>query len=335
MTADERVSATWALLRSYADWMPTTVKVWQPADLVRGEAPGREIECPTCGGMGRMSRGKLACRHCSGKGRVWIDPQTEHEVVAEDTTYEKLIRYRRVNCDGCGGSGRVSASSRRDPGFRDVLEVDGDRHWWREAERERCSPCRGSGSVEVVDERLTDASLRQIARDQAARAGEVASEEHLDLLIRRQHEQWATGSYREFANVLRSLETRAPRLHAALMRHVVYEPGEYAVSEAIWDRLDDVVEWIAEQMPERIRVPKRADSKPSRKHVAWRHRSPAAEQHRRRRDGEIAALVLDHGQAPEHVADIHGLSSRRVRQIVASAAASPALDPAAVATFAL
>ena len=81
-----------------------------------------------------------------------------------------------------------------------------------------------------------------------------------------------------------------------------------------------VGEWIAGDLPERVRVPQDAKLAHSRKHVLWRHRSAAAGHQRSKRNGEIAALVLDHGQAAEHVAEIHGVTAKRVRQIVASAA---------------
>ncbi len=239
----------------------------------------------------------------------------------DEIPYERLIRFRRVRCDTCGGPGVTSASSAREPGLRDVLELDsGSRHWWRQAQRERCQPCRGSGSIEIVDERSTDASLRRIASEQATRAGLTVSADWLDSALERRRTQWARGSYGELAEILRHLELRVPRLHAALLRHVVYEPGEYVISQSLQARLELVVEWIAGELPERVRVPSGAALAHSRKHVVWRHRSAAAEHERLKRDGEIAALVLDHGQAPEHVAEIHGVTSRRVRQIVASAA---------------
>lgn len=319
MTHDERISATWALLRSYADWLPS-VRVWQPTGQPRGEAPALRELCLPCDGTGRV--GRSACRHCHGKGYTWIDAQTRREVTDSEQTYAQLVQYRRVACDACGGSGRVSATTRRDPGMRDVLEVDGShRAWWRQAERERCTPCRGSGSIEVVDERLTDASLRRLERDAAARRGEVADEDVLDRTIRRREEQWARGSYADLAGVLRQLEVRTPRLHAALMRHVVYEPGEYAVSDELRARIEAAVEWIAGEMPAQIRVPAEARLAHGRKHVLWRHRSEAATHQRAQRNAEIAALVIDHGQTPERVAEQHGMTARRVRQIVASAAA--------------
>lgn len=333
MTAADRTTAVWALLSSFADWMPTPVRVWTPSGAIRGESPGRRELCETCEGTGRVGRG--ACRRCSGRGYHWIDPQSEQEVVSEETTYAQLIQYTRVRCDGCGGSGRLTASTSRDPGLRDLLEVDGERHWWRQAERPRCGHCRGSGSIEVVDDHLMERKLWELAREEAARAGEIVSEDLLDLRARREQEHWSGGSYRELASVLRQFELRAPRLHAALMRHVVWEPGVYTVGPALQQRIEYAVEWIAERMPDPIRVPSEVKTAHARKHVLWRHRSPAAEHARRKRDAEIAALVLDHGQAPERVAEIHAVSAKRVRQIVSSAMAAQPEHPSAVATFAL
>lgn len=345
MTPQDRLAATWALLRSFADWMPsarTSTGMIVRRSTLRGEVASAYEDCPSCGGTGKLRRGgrEIACRTCSGRGARSVDAYTRREVEPErsleEIPYERLIRYRRVVCDRCGGSGSVSASSTRDPGLRDVLELDqiGSRHWWRQAERERCPGCRGSGSVEIVDERATDASLRRLAADEAARAGIAASSDWLDLALEARRVQWTRGSYDELEQALRVLSVRAPRLHVALMRHVVLEPGEYVVSERLRHRLEIAVEWIASELPETIRVPIEARSGQERV-VLWRHRSSAAEHGRRRRNGEIAALVLDHGQAPEYVAELHGVTPRRVRQIVASASVQVSELPDAVATFAL
>lgn len=330
MTREERIAATWALLRSYADWMPsprTSTGQIVRRSALRGEVASAYEDCRSCAGTGRVRRGgaDLACCSCRGAGTRSVDAYTRREVVREqaldEIPYERLIRFRRVRCDACGGSGLVSAASVKEPGLRDLLELDGaHRHWWRQAQRERCQPCRGSGSVEIVDERQTDASLRRLAADEAARAGAAFSADWLDSALEHRHSQWAQGSYAELAVILHALELRAPRLHASLLRHVVYEPGEYVVSERLRARLERVVERIAGELPGQLRVPADVKLAHSRKHVVWRHRSAAADHQRSKRNGEIAALVLDHGQAPVNVAIIHGVTPRRVRQIVASAA---------------
>lgn len=350
MTLEERIAATWALLRSYADWMPgarTSTGSIVGRSTHGGEVASDYDDCPTCGGRGttRRSGQDVRCRTCGGRGAIAVDAYTRREVEPEERetfavpTPDELarsIRFRRVRCDACGGSGRVSASSVKEPGLRDVLEIDGShRQWWRQAERERCTPCRGSGTIEVVDERMTDASLRRIASDEAARAGAAVQADWLDAALERRRAQWAHGSYVELAQVLRRLEVRTPRVHAALLRHVIYEPGEYVVSDELRARLEAAVEWIAGELPAIIRVPSEVKLAHARKHVLWRHRSEAASHQRDRRNAEIAALVLDHGQSPEHVAEIHGVTPRRVRQIVASASVPTGEPPMAVATFAL
>lgn len=346
MTSQDRLAATWALLRSYADWMPGART--STGSIVQRSTSGGEVasaydDCPTCGGRGttRRSGQDVPCRTCAGRGAIAVDAYTRREVEPERRetfavpTPDELarsIRFRRVRCDVCGGSGRVSASSVKDPGLRDMLELDGEhRHWWRQAERERCAPCRGSGSVEVVDERMTDASLRRIAADEAARAGAAVSADWLSSALERRRAQWQHGSYGDLALALRRLELRAPRLHAALLRHVVYEPGEYVVSDDLRRRIEQAVGRLAGELPDPIRVPAEAKLAHTRKHVLWRHRSEAASMRRERRDAEIAALVLDHGQAPEHVAEIHGVTPRRVRQIVASAVSVTAVSVTATA----
>jgi hypothetical protein len=345
-----RLAATWALLRSFADWLPsppTSSGLIVRRSALEGEAATAYRDCRSCGGRGliRRSGRELACRTCSGSGLRAIDAYTGREVEpapAESFAFSpaelvRSIRFRRVRCDGCGGSGRVSASSRPEPGLRDLLELDSgsSRHWWRQGERERCRRCRGSGSVEVVDERRTDASLRRAAAAEQARAGAIVSADWLDSALERRRAQWARGSYAELELALRRLAARAPRLHAALMRHVVYEPGEYVVSEALRARLERAVACIAAELPHPIRVPQEVKTAAARKHVLWRHRSQGALAQRRRRDSQIAASVLEQGRAPEQVALAHALTVKRVRQIVASAAAQVADDPAAVATFAL
>jgi len=344
MTPDERSAATWALLRSYADWMPsvrTSTGQIVRRSALRGEVASDYEDCRSCGGKGIVRRGgkELACRTCSGAGARSVDAYTRREVereqAIEEISYERLIRFRRVRCDVCGGSGLQSASSTKDPGLRDVLELDGEhRHWWRAAERERCSPCRGSGSIDIVDERQTDASLRRLASDEAARAGVAVSADWLDSALERRRMQWARGSYAELAQVLRRLELRVPRLHAALVRHVVFEPGEYVVSPELRERIEIAVVWIASELPADIRVSADVKIAHTRKHVVWRHRSAAAQHERGKRNGHIAGEVLDAGRAPDEVAPAAGVSPRRVRQIVASAWVQGA-EPDAVATFAL
>lgn len=354
MSAAERIAATWQLLGSFADWMPGART--HSGSIVGRSTHGGEVasdydDCPTCGGRGttRRSGQDVACRTCAGRGAIAVDAYTRLEVspsqretfaVPSPAELVRSIRFRRERCDACGGSGRVSASSAKEPGLRDVLELDGShRRWWRQAERERCTPCRGSGTIEVVDERMTDASLRRIASDEAARAGAAVQSDWLDSALERRRRQWAHGSYVELAQVLRRLEVRTPRLHAALLRHVVYEPGEYVVSDELRGRLEAAVEWIAGELPPQISVPfdvrvAYADTR-RRKHVLWRHRSEAATHQRSRRNAQIATLVIDHGQTPEHVAELHGVTPRRVRQIVASASSPSEDPPLAVATFAL
>lgn len=342
MTVDERIAATWQLLGSYADWMPgarTSTGSIVGRSTHGGEVASDYDDCPTCGGRGttRRSGQDVPCRTCGGRGAIAVDAYTRREVEPEERetfavpTPDELarsIRFRRVRCDACGGSGRVSASSVKEPGLRDVLEIDGShRQWWRQAERERCTPCRGSGTIEVVDERMTDASLRRIASDQAARAGAAVQSDWLDSALERRRAQWARGSYAELDMALRALSMRAPRLFEAIMRHVVFEPGEYVVTERLQARIDVGVEWLASALPSVIRVPAEVRVAHARKHVLWRHRSEAASHQRDRRNAEIAALVLDHGQSPEHVAEIHGVTPRRVRQIVASASATQPEPP--------
>jgi len=329
MTRDERLAAAWALLRSYADWMPGTRT--STGQLVRraslpGEVASDFEECRTCAGEGVVRRGgsEVACRTCRGLGALSVDAYTRREVEPEarieEIPYERLIRFRRVRCDACGGSGVISASSVREPGLRDVLEVDAEHHWWRQAQRERCLPCRGSGSVEIVDERSTDASLRRIASDQATRAGLTVSEDWLDSALERRRAQWARGSYGELAEILRRLELRVPRLHAALLRHVVYEPGEYVVSDELHERLLWTIRWIADQLPERIRVSSDVLAAHTRRSVPWkrtiwRGRTPTHHSRRFDRDEEILTYYEDGYSAFELAAE-YKLTRRRIGQII-------------------
>lgn len=299
----ERVAQVWQLLRSMADWEPSP-KVATPRGAQPGEAGVLHEPCDVCDGSGRLKSSAL-CRRCKGRGYLTVDPQTRREAPeAKDpddfsTSPRELalaVRYRRVRCDRCGGKPHPERG---------------------------CPGCAGSGRVDVLDTRQTDASLRRLERDwPQLRTGENGEEPGwwLSAALDRKLAQWTTGSYPELAQLLQRLELERPDVVTTLERWVIrpaLDPTLADPSPATRALINEFVEWLAERMPWPIRVPTR----PQRdwleaKHDLWRSRGN--DRARLQRDQEIATLVAA-GETVVTVAQAFALSPKRVRQIVATA----------------
>lgn len=319
------VDLVYALLRSYADWEPS-IRVSSSRGALRGEAEGGRRPCAACDGIGRL-KGGASCRICKGTGSVAYDPQTLHAVASEDLSYAALIKRRRVDCDRCGGSGKRAASSSLDPGMHDRLELSDRGHRWHLSERDRCPDCAGTGTVEIIDERATDASLRMIER-QWFSDGEDVGEDELDRAWRRRREQWAKGSYAPLERLLEALALDRPGAFRMLDRHLIHPHAGVLLGERITLTIDDLVAELAHAMPRPIRVPaeaRRAWADEQVKHDVWRRRGPSHRVVRAERDDQLRSLV-DRGMSLGQAARLFRISHRRARQIVAEG------QPAMVAT---
>lgn len=288
----ERVEQVWALLRSYADWEPG-LTTWT-GSVVRssgsmGEAAGVRNPCEHCDGTGKA--GRANCRFCKGAGVVWSDPQTGRQVQApgpvdefrfDAREAELAVRHRRVRCDTCGGSGQRTASS--------SLRPEGD--------HDRCPPCAGTGRVDAIDERLTDASLRRTERDW----GDQANADPgwwLPAALERKQAQWVRGSYPELEQLLARLQAQRPHARRILDRFVIHDDGTILGARAD-AMVDALVIWLAVRMPNQIRVPDEAKrvSHAARESL-WRGRTNGHTEQRELRDGYVRDLHADGVGVPE------------------------------------
>ena len=309
MTGSDRVQQVWALLRSYADWEPG-ITTWT-GSVVRssgsaGEAAGVRETCPHCDGTGQA--GRSVCRFCKGARVLWRDPQTGRETAPPGAAQpafgpreaELAVKRRTVRCDGCGGSGKRTASS--------ALTVEGD--------HDRCSPCRGTGSVEIIDERATDASLRRTQRDWGGQPQDPGW--WLPAALERKQAQWVRGSYPELEVILQRLEAERPYEFRLLDRHIIHPLDNLVANERVMLTIDDIVAEISCQMPILIRVPEEASRAWSDEQVktdVWRRRGRIADRVRAERDDQLARLVGE-GFTVGQAASLFRISERRVRQIV-------------------
>lgn len=132
-----------ALLRSWQDFFPlppTWTGELQRRSVERGPAPFRRIECPECEGKG--NRGRWTCQRCKGEGGYEIDVYTGEPVATDEAPWSELLD-RVVNCDTCGGWGRLGAHADTRPDRRTA---------------QLCPRCEGTGKVAALfSRRLTDA----------------------------------------------------------------------------------------------------------------------------------------------------------------------------------
>lgn len=319
MSVPDRIAATWQLLRSYADWEPP-IKIAVAQGAMPGEVPGITEDCPHCQGTGHVPSGRGSCRMCKGTGKHTLDPQTRHEVTDGELPLSRigeLVKRRRVLCDRCGGTGRATG-----------------RHGDTEP---RCPHCRATGTVEIIDERKTDASLRQIEREQRIRQGLAGADDDpgwwLSYAWDAKAAQWARGSYPELEQLLTLLRAERPMAHSVLNRFVIHpaDPLTEVCSERLRDRLDEIILWLADRMPDTIRVPRelRANVREETRDMLWRGRRPEHEQARDERDSSLQARHAAGGSVPELMVEF-GLSRPRVYALLSETGqGSVASGPAA------
>lgn len=293
----DRVEQTYALLRSYADWEPS-ITTWTGSVVrsggAQGETAGRRDPCPHCHGTGRAGRG--SCRFCKGAGDQWIDPQTErvvpppaasdHVFTARD--YELSVKRRRVRCDRCAGDG--------------------------------CPHCASTGTVEIVDTRAADRSLRRLeqAWPQLRTPGdpEQAPGWWLSAALERKQAQWARGSYPELERLLAALHAAHPVRYRLVDRHLIHPHDGVIATDRVVVTVDETVRDLADLMPHQIRVPEEAVRWGERAQASlWRGRLERHRQLRDQRDTQIRTAVVQ-GTTVAAAASTFGLSVRRVRQIL-------------------
>lgn len=304
---NDRVEQTYALLASFADWEPS-IRVDVARGAIRGESPGDVKLCEVCEGTGTRGDTRFPCRVCKGRGTLAIDPQTGNVVRDEADAIETLVKRVRTVCSGCGGSGKRSASSRRDPGERDVLVLDErtGRYNWRRAERDTCPDCAGTGSRETIVMAKPPATAPEL--------DPVGDPLGVIKALERKQRQWQRGSYPQLEVRLQLLEVRYPWARTMVDRHVIHPIGA-TLTLAARERLDWAVEWLEQGMPYPIVVPEEARrDREALKHSLWRGRTQAHRRQRKERNQRIISELLD-GAEPSAVANRYGLSARRVQQI--------------------
>ena len=319
MTVPSRIAAVWALLRSYADWEPP-VRVSVAQGAMPGEVPGITEPCPHCEGTGRVPSGRGSCRMCKGTGKHTLDPQTRHEVTGGELPLSRigeLVKRRRVLCDRCGGTGRATGR-----------HGDGE---------PRCDHCRSTGTVEIIDERKTDASLRALERGRRIREGVAAEDDDpgwwLSYAWERKDAQWARGSYPELERLLAQLRSERPMAASVLDRFVIHpsDPLTEVCSQRLRDRLDEIVAWLAERMPDPVRVPPdlRVNGRSESRDMLWYGKGEAHEAARADRAEALSEHHARGATVPELMVEF-GLSRPRVYALLAEAAqGSVASGPAA------
>lgn len=127
-----RLQATVALLQAWLDYFPhpeTWTGQLQRRATKPGIAPSRRVVCDDCQGRGKTKSG-WTCTTCKGTGRYDVDDYTLEIVDSGITPWSQLLA-RFVNCDVCGGWGRVSADSNARPSNDHPI----------------CDQCSGTGKV--------------------------------------------------------------------------------------------------------------------------------------------------------------------------------------------
>jgi hypothetical protein len=274
-----------ALCASLLDWCPGPTARSAESRAQPGAKAAERIDCPACNGVGRK-RGRggffFNCERCRGAGRLLVDGYTRREIVKDERQLpideEIRAHFDDVNAD----------SSTR--GAKRVAERD---RGWTEAARLQAR-LEGESEPEYENDllqRILDSDAKRTAQYEA---GDYAAVDQALKLYRHVHPQ-AYDWFWRFA-ILSDAAFRSP-----------WRPVEQLLAEC--------VRWLAPRVPEPAKVPAWLEPKPTRaKESLWHGRRPAHERQREARDFEIRAR-LARGAGAEELADIYGLTARRVRQI--------------------
>lgn len=172
-----RLQATVALLTAwmdYAPWPETWTGELQRKSTSAGPAPFRRVVCEECEGRGKTRSGWM-CSTCKGRGRYDVDDYTLEIVDSTITPWSEVLA-RFVDCDVCGGWGRMSADSNTRPSSDHAF----------------CDKCSGTGKVpgffggiiradlgQPEKERTGDGNLDALARSTERREALPIYSDHL------------------------------------------------------------------------------------------------------------------------------------------------------------
>lgn len=285
MTRDEIV----ALLRSWHDHFPfpaTWTGELQRRSATPGPAPFRREECGDCGGRGK--RGNWPCRRCEGAGSYEVDGYTGQIVRVDDATWQELLSDV-VDCDRCGGWGRLGAHAETRPDRSAPL----------------CPNCEGTGKVPAPLARGRD--VERARERQGDRALDALADEH------DQHERLRC--YRELARAMQQLRERRPGVHFLVCWTYVLEAGQPSPANAAG--LEAGLAFLERRL-EQVRAPgfvrRQAEA---RRAVLARAKGRGADTRAQTvRNDEIRRRHVD-GESPAALAAAFALHVRQVARILA------------------
>lgn len=271
-----------ALCRSYHAWIPS---------------PSRDSTVPRLDqhtGEGGTVTGKR-CPSCNGDG-------------------SKRTRGIVQRCDRCKGRGQITVDAHTgrelaDTTIEQAITDELNDHY------QRINRDPGErGTLRDAERRRIDAVLQQLER-----AGEPG-EDRLLAALREKDRLFARGSYAEYETAVGLLEHAAPLAYSWHARFCWHHDSTVRINGRSHARLDELHDWLAARMPDRIRVPVEFlpvdDSE--RKDGLWRSKTPFGERAREERDERILYALRVQRVSAEQVAARFGLTAKRVRQIDAA-----------------
>lgn len=291
-----------ALLRGWTDYFPFP-ETWS-GELQRrsgnpGPAPSRRVVCEDCDGRGK-SRAGWMCQRCKGKGRYAVDDYTLQPVDTVASPFAELLA-RFVNCDRCGGWGRLSADSNQRPDKR---------------AHALCDDCDGTGRVPAP----FSGQCRPFRADDAR---ERIGDARLDGMALEHERRDQHPAYVALAAALDQLK-RVDR-HAHFLVCWVHVMGGQTVEslpESGQTLLEGAVAWLQSRIPADVRLPGELyAAEVGRQQALIRAKGKKADRFaQRKRDQQIRARA-DAGATHQEIAREFDVSRVRVTQILGKEAA--------------
>jgi hypothetical protein len=260
-----------------------------------------------------------------------------------------LAKSRNVPCETCGARGRMTGSrpcASCPPQFRETN---------RKANHGGCKPClvcNGTGwrKARVKDAPWDEYSGIPLATEELP-AQKKRWEEMQDLERRLAHTRrllalwegldtveegwedvrkamWRSGSYHDLTVAMYKQAQITPR-RVSVFWHVIVLDEPVTVSTTIGVELVRTVTMLADRMPKPIKVPRHLLERDAvRRDSLWRGRTKRHEQQRADRDARIMFERDVLGWSPLKISNRHGLTKRRVNQILAGTPMLVASAPA-------
>lgn len=273
----------------------------QPRRLDMGTPPGlavsRHVPCETCGSRGRMT-GSKPCAACPPQFRE------TNKAAKHGGCTPCLV------CDGTGWR-RARKKELEDNPWDSYAGVP-------LATPEAAAPKKRWEEMQDLERRLAH-TRRLLALWEGLDTVEEGWEEVRKAM-------WRSGSYKELTVAMHKQAQITPR-RVSVFWHVIVLDEPVTVSTTIGVELVRTVQMLADRMPKPIKVPRHLLERDAvRRDSLWRGRTKRHEQQRADRDARIRFERDVLGWSPLKIANRHGLTKRRVNQILAGSA--PALEGA-------